>query len=158
MASVDHLASMNADELRAFAASLIEKVARLDGDIARKEGDIARLNSESRLKQLRIDQLTHEMAVLKRWKFGARSEQLQGEQRTLFEETLDADLEAIGLELQALRNTEARAAPKEQPKRAALPENLPRREIRHEPDSTICTCGCAMKRIGEDVAEKLDYT
>jgi hypothetical protein len=33
-----------------------------------------------------------------------------------------------------------------------------RTEIHHEPESTTCTCGCQMKRIGEDVAEKLDYT
>ena len=34
-------------------------------------------------------------------------------------------------------------------------------EIAHEPESTVCTtlgCGCALKRIGEDVSEKLDYT
>jgi transposase len=30
--------------------------------------------------------------------------------------------------------------------------------IEHEPDSTTCACGCALQRIGEDVAEKLDYT
>src|SRR5690606_14391384 len=45
-----------------------------------------------------------------------------------------------------------------QPKRAALPAHLPRTEIRHEPEVTTCACGCEMKRIGEDVAEKLDYT
>lgn len=38
-----------------------------------------------------------------------------------------------------------------------LPANLPRREIRHEPESSTCGCGCRMKRIGEDMAEKLDY-
>ena len=38
-----------------------------------------------------------------------------------------------------------------------MPANLPRREIRHEPGSTTCGCGCQLKRIGEDVAEKLDY-
>jgi transposase len=38
-----------------------------------------------------------------------------------------------------------------------LPSHLPRREIRHEPEDTTCGCGQAMKRIGEDVAEKLDY-
>jgi transposase len=37
------------------------------------------------------------------------------------------------------------AAAKEQPKRQPLPANLPRRQIRHEPDSTTCGCGCAMK-------------
>jgi transposase len=150
MHSVDHLSRMNADELREFAASLIDKVARLDSDNAR-------LGSENRLKQLKIDQLTHEMAMLRRWKFAASSEQLQGEQKMLFEEMLDADLEAIGLELEALRGRPAVSTPKEQPKRAALPQSLPRREIRHEPDSTTCGCGCAMKRIGEDVSEKLDY-
>ena len=35
--------------------------------------------------------------------------------------------------------------------------DLPRREIHHEPHSTTCACGCQRKRIGQDVAEKLDY-
>jgi transposase len=41
-----------------------------------------------------------------------------------------------------------------------LPESLPRIELRHEPDSTLCMsgCGAAMERIGEDITEKLDYT
>ena len=151
MHSIDQLARMDADALREFAASLIDKVARLDGDNAR-------LSNENRTKQLKIDQLTHEMAILKRWKFAAKSEQLTGEQKALFEEMLDADLEAIGLELEALRTPEATTAPKAQPKRAPLPANLPRREVRHEPESTLCSCGCELRRIGEDIAEKLDYT
>jgi transposase len=142
--TVDQLGAMNADEVRAFAVSLIDQVARLSTD--------------NRLKQFKIDQLTHEMAVLKRWKFGGRSEQLAAEQKTLFDETLDADLAAIEVELEALRGAPAAEVVKEQPKRTPLPANLPRREIRHEPESTTCGCGCAMKRIGEDVAEKLDYT
>ena len=43
-------------------------------------------------------------------------------------------------------------------KRQALPPELPRREIRHEPLSTTCSCGCALKRIGEESSERLDYT
>jgi transposase len=50
------------------------------------------------------------------------------------------------------------ALPKGQAKRKPLPPELPRTEIHHEPDSTTCACGCQMRRIGEDVAEKLDYT
>src|SRR5690606_3909794 len=118
MHSIDQLARMDADALREFAASLIDKVARLDGDnarlsneIARLGGDNARLSNENRTKQLKSDQLTHEMAILKRWKFAAKSEQLTGEQKALFEEMLDADLEAIGLELEALRTPEATTAP-----------------------------------------------
>ncbi|HCZ49087.1 MAG TPA: IS66 family transposase, partial [Gammaproteobacteria bacterium] len=33
-----------------------------------------------------------------------------------------------------------------------------RREIHHEPEDNTCGCGQPMQRIGEDVAEKLDYT
>jgi len=96
--------------------------------------------------------------VLKRWKFAARSEQLHGEQRTLFDEAIDADLEAIAAELATLRSAEHRQAPKDPPKRSPLPAHLPRVDVRHEPEHTVCRCGCAMRRIGEDVSEKLDYT
>lgn len=143
MHTADQLARMGNDELRQFASRLIREIAETRRDNA--------------LKQLRIEQLTHEMALLKRWKFASRSEQLHGEQRQLFEETVAADLEAIDLELQALQRTEANTPPKDIPKRAALPAHLPRIEIRHEPETTVCGCGCEMKRIGEDVAEKLDY-
>jgi transposase len=116
----------------------------------------------SRLAQVKhkdavIEKLTHENTVLKRLKFAAQSERFNAEQRSLLEETLDADLQAVAEKIE--RFTPARTAPEErqQAKRRPLPENLPRREVRHEPESTTCTCGCQMKRIGEDVAEKLDY-
>lgn len=144
MHSAEHLERLNADQLREFAARLIAELSHTRREVS--------------LKQLRIDQLTHEMAILRRWKFAARSEQLQGVQRHLFEETAEADLEAIGLELEALKRTDEKTLPKEQPRRAPLPAGLPRTEVRHEPDSTICACGCAMKRIGEDISEKLEYT
>lgn len=143
MHAVDQLARMNADELREFAARLITEIADTRREVS--------------LKQIKIDQLTHEMAILKRWKFAARSEQLQGEQRHLFDETVEADLEAIELELTALQRADEKAIPKQQPRRAPLPAHLPRTEIRHEPESTVCACGCALKRIGEHVSEKLDY-
>ena len=93
-----------------------------------------------------------------RARVAARSEAFNAEQKSLLEEAIDADLEALGHELARERPApQPPAAAKEQPKRQPLPANLPRREIRHEPDSTTCGCGCAMKRIGQDVAEKLDY-
>ena len=138
------LARMDAQQLREFAASLIETLASKDHEL--------------RYKELKIEQLTHEMALLKRWKFAARSEQLHGEQRTLFDEAIDADLEAIAAELSTLRSAEHRQAPKDPPKRSPLPAHLPRVDVRHEPEQTVCRCGCALKRIGEDVSEKLDYT
>ena len=80
-------------------------------------------------------------------------------QRSLFDEDIDADLAAMQAELKALLpETDKLALAKDQPKRTALPAQLPRTEFYHEPENTVCRCGCALKRIGEDVSEKLDYT
>ncbi len=126
------------------AAQLRELLDRLMGDL--------------RHKQAIIDKLTHENAMLKRLKFAAQSERFSPEQRNLLEESLDADLQAVAEELEQLAPPVADKSPaKQQPKRQPLPAHLPRREIRHDPESTTCACGCQMKRIGEDVSEKLDY-
>ena len=85
---------------------------------------------EIHFKQTKIDQLTHEMAVLKRWKFAARSEQLNAEQRSLLDESIEADLEAIALELAQLAPTPEPTA-KQHPKRAPLPAHLPRVDVHH---------------------------
>jgi transposase len=96
------------------------------------------------------------MATLKRWRYGRHSEQLDAVQRSLLDESIDADLQAISLEIEVLRERPV-SAPQSKPRRPALPASLSRREIRHEPEQTQCTCGCSLERIGEDISEKLDY-
>jgi transposase len=117
----------------------------------------AALIKDLKAKQALIDRLTHEMAIIKRLRFAAKSEQFNAHQRSLFEEDSEVDLEVLAQELEPLRQETSTAQP-QKPKRQALPADLPRREVRHEPTQTMCTCGCSLKRIGEDVAEKLDYT
>ena len=117
-----------------------------------------RLVAENRFKQTLIDKLTHENAVLKRLRFAASSEAYSGEQQRELFETLDIDVVAVEAEIEQLTQVKSPGQlDKQQPKRAPLPANLPRKEIQHEPDSTVCKCGCQMQRIGEDVYEKLDY-
>lgn len=113
--------------------------------------------ADAAFKQAVIEKLTHENAILKRLKFAAQSEKFNPEQKSLLDETLDCDLAAVAAEIDQLQPAGKAAGQKETPKRQALPANLPRREVRHEPENTVCTCGEPMKRIGEDVAEKLDY-
>jgi transposase len=113
--------------------------------------------AEAAFKQAVIDKLTHENAILKRLKFAAKSEAYNAEQKSLLEETLDSDLAAVAAEIEAMGVSPKTAGDKQAPKREKLPANLPRREIRHEPQDTTCGCGTPMQRIGEDVAEKLDY-
>lgn len=118
----------------------------------------ARLMVQVRHQSVLLDKLTHENALLKRMKFAAQSERFNPEQKSLLEDEIEADLAAVASEIDALAQTQAPAtSEKKQAKRLPLPAHLPRREIRHEPMSTTCACGCQMKRVGEDVAEKLDY-
>ena len=148
----ESLASLNEEQLRELAGDLIAKISDLGQSITSKDREIL-------YRGTKIDQLTHEIAVLKRWKFGRSREQLDAAQASLLDETIDADIAAIEQELQDLVPA-AKTDPEDrkQPKRAALPAELPRVDMRHEPDSTTCPCGCQLNRIGEDVSEKLDYT
>ena len=143
-AALDSLNSLSPQQLRTLAAELIVSAGKQDRELL--------------FRQTRIDQLTHEIALLKRFRYGARSEQLNVGQASLLEESVDADLAAIETELDDLQDTASERKPRQQPKRAALPAHLPRTDIHHEPDNLNCACGCLRVRIGEDVSEKLDYT
>jgi len=155
----ESLLDLNAEQLRELALDLIAKIAHQDQQITSLDQTIVSKDREILYRQAKIDQLTHEMAVLKRWKFGRSREQLDAGQASLLDEAIDADIAAIEQELQDLALPASPAKePRQAPKRAALPPELPRVDLHHEPDSTTCSCGCQLKRIGEDVSEKLDYT
>jgi len=152
----ESLTRLNAQQLRELAQDLITKLIEQGKQHA---ATIAAKDSDILYRQAKIDKLTHELVTLKRWKFGRSSELLNANQTSWLDETLDADIAAIELELKALSPVaKTPAQPRQQPRRAALPVGLPRVEIHHEPDSTTCGCGCQLKRIGQDVSEKLDYT
>lgn len=107
---------------------------------------LQRLMGEVKHKQALIDKLTHEMAVLKRLKFAAKSEVLAADQRSLLDEALEEDLQALAQEIEQMQ------APKQRPQRAKakrlpLPADLPRQTFAHEPETAEC-CGQPMRRIG----------
>ena len=125
--------------------------------IERKDRDIA-------WRDAKLEKVGFELARLKRWKFGAKTEAMNAEQRQMFQDTFledEADLEAQLAALQAAlpKTLAGPKAPRSRPRRQALPEHLRRVEHRHEPQSTACTtpeCGQPMARVGEDVSERLD--
>jgi transposase len=154
--ALESLPSLNAEQLRELVGELMTKMAQQSQQHA---SVIAAKDSDILYRQAKIDKLTHELATLKRWKFGRSSELLNANQISLLDETIEADIAAIEQELHALAPpAKADTPPRQKPKRVALPAGLPRVDIHHEPDSTTCGCGCQLKRIGEDVSEKLDYT
>lgn len=119
---------------------------------------------EIQFKDAKIEKITLQLAQLKAWKFGARTEAMSAEQRRLFEETFAEDEASLQAQLEQAR-AQAGTPPKDdtrpprKPHRQPLPEHLRRVEHHHEPESTTCPsadCGQQMVRIGEDINERLD--
>ena len=154
MISAQHLDSLDPQPRQAVLALMAE--------VAAKDELLARERRESAFKQALIDKLTHELAVLRRLKFAVTSEKfcagMSAEQKSLLEETLDTDIAELATEIEQAEDQQRQTKTKDRPKREPLPPQLPRRDIHHEPQNTACACGCQMKRIGQDVAERLDYT
>lgn len=157
MVDVATLPELNPEQLRELAQQLIARVAAQESVITQSSALIARQTTELSWRQGKIDKLTQELALYRRWKYGAKAERLSADQIKLFDETCAADVAAIKKEIEKL-GPPATDTEKRQPKRAPIPPQLPRTDIHHEPESTTCRCGCMLTRIGEDVAEKLDYT
>jgi transposase len=148
---------ISAQQLDALDPQTRQAVQSLLAQIQQRDAEIA-------FKQAFIDKLTHEMAVLKRMKFAATSERfastLAPEQRSLLEETLDADLAELAQEIEREQAGDKDKGEKKTPKRTPLPPHLPRRDVPHEPVDTTCPtlgCGQPLQRFGEDISERLDY-
>lgn len=147
--------------LPAAAAAFIE---RLQQRAAADAQELARRDREIALARVKIDKLNFEIARLKRWKFGAKTETMTAEQRLLFAEVTAEDEASLRAKLAELQRglpeiPKAPKAPPRRPRRQALPDHLERVEHQHEPEDTTCPnagCGRPMQRIGEDVSEKLD--
>jgi transposase len=150
-------------QLDALDPQMRQALLSLMAEVAAKDELLARQAREATFKQALIDKLTHEVANLRRLKYAVTSERfcagLSAEQKSLIEETLDSDIAQLAAEIE---QADADALTKDKktkqtPKREPLPPHLPRRDVHHEPENTACACGCQMKRIGQDVAERLDY-
>ena len=129
-------------------------LANLPSDTAALQALVRQLAGAVKTQGLKIAQLEARIAKLKRMQFGQSSEKIARE------------IEQLELELDELHEEEgSRAAerPKavqalvEKPYRKPLPEHLPRQEEVHEPACTCPNCGAAMRRLGEDVTEVLEY-
>ncbi|PXX01606.1 transposase IS166 family protein [Paraburkholderia tropica] len=89
------LDALSPEQLRALAVQLIAEVQVKDREVSERDREL-------HYRQTRIDQLSHEIAILKRQQFGRRSEQLNSEQMSLLEEALDGDVAAVEMELEQL--------------------------------------------------------
>ena len=171
MLALHNTGMLNVHELKAqdlhglSPSSLAEVAAQMLQRIGEQSKQIAERDRAIKFKDAKIERITFELARLKAWKFAAKTERMNAEQRQLFEETLAADEASLEAQLEALQaqaGAQLDAAPveaRQRPKRQALPEHLVRVEHQHEPADTTCPtpeCGQPMVRVGQDVSERLD--
>ena len=130
------------DDPQALKALIGELVGQLDA----KHQAITSL--EHRIADLQL-----QIAVLRRARFGRRSEKL------------DVQLSQLELMLEELQSTHADVVADKPPRPAAqrpvrkpLPDHLPRETQTLDPETDACpACGGRLKPLGEDVSETLEY-
>ncbi len=107
-------------------------------------------------REVEIEKLKIELAQLKRLRFGRSSEKL--DERIAQLELVLEELEASEAELAPLKRAYLEPTPEPvAPVRKSLPEHLSRETVTHEVACTCPECGGALKPLGEDVSEVLEY-
>jgi transposase len=145
-------------------AALAAMIVALRGELAEERAArrIAELGLQA--KTLEAERLRVQIARLRHERFGRSSERLAGEVEQLelrLDEVL-ADIAATGGADDAEDEAASAKAPEEKARRRGrkpLPENLPRRDVEHLPAEgcTCRACGGALRKVGEDITEILEY-
>jgi transposase len=130
----------------------------LPDDAAALKRIIAAMAQDALTAQAEIARLKFQLARYRRAEFGRSSEKLarDTEQLELALETLETDqaerLATASPAVAAVVEAEA-----QKPARRPLPGHLPREDLQHPSPCTCPTCGGALRKIGDEVTETLDY-
>jgi transposase len=158
----EDIEGLSPEAVTQLATRMLAQLATQARQIEQQQELAQRRDAEIKFKDAKLEKVTFELARLKAWKFGARTERMSAAQRQMFEETAAEDEADLQAQLQALQGlpvgdqgTDTGKAPR-QPRREKLAEHLRRVEHHHEPADTTCACGQPMQRVGEDVSERLD--
>lgn len=128
-------------------------IGELVGELERRDAELVARHHTITMLEQQISHLQMQIAVLRRARFGRRSEKL------------DQQLSQLELMLEELQSTHAEAVADQPPKseakrpvRRPLPDHLPRETQTHAPEAAACpACGGTLKPLGEDVSEILEY-
>ncbi len=82
------LQGLTPEAVATLAQQMLRHIEQQAGELQRKDREIERKDREIALREARLEKVQFELARLKRWKFGAKTEAMSAEQRRLFEETL----------------------------------------------------------------------
>jgi transposase len=128
---------------------------------------VQRFEEELKVAQLTIEKLKVEVAYLRRMKYGRSSERLEHSQLELVGDQVTPTVEgdkavADANNVASLDEHRKKRAHRPRPNLRGLPEHLPRRTVMHLPAGHQAGCGCpacgfALREIGQDISEVLDY-
>ncbi len=136
------------------SSELPETVAGLQAMIGVRDEKLAIFETEIRARDYQIEKLKHELAGLRRHRFGSKSEALDQLELTLEEQEIASAVDAPIADDAA---SEAEAAPKRKPRRKPLPGHLHRNDQILSSGEECSACGGSLKTLGEDVTEELEY-
>ncbi|HEY1432550.1 MAG TPA: IS66 family transposase zinc-finger binding domain-containing protein, partial [Stellaceae bacterium] len=132
----------------------------LPDDPAALKRIIAAMAQDALTAEALIARLKFQLARYRRAEFGRSSEKLarETEQLELALETLESDqAERLATASPAVAAAVEAAAEAQKPARRPLPEHLPREDLRHPAPCSCPSCGGALRKIGDEVTETLDY-
>ncbi len=134
---------------------MLNAADKLPDDPSALKGLVSSLASEVKSQALLIEKLRHQLAGMRQHRFGSRSEALDQLALTLEDEEIAASAQEPA---PGDADTDQTATlPKGKPKRKPLPGHLPRNETTLSPGDACGDCGGALKTLGEDVTEELEY-
>jgi len=144
--------------------ALAAMVAALRGELTEERAARRAAELGLQAKTLEAERLRVQIARLRHERFGRSSERLVGEvgQLELRLDEVLADIAAAGGADDAEDGSASAKAPEEKAWRRGrkpLPDSLPRRDVEHLPAAGCAcrSCGGALRKVGEDVTEILEY-
>ena len=143
-----------ADQNQTLAAkdkNLIEQEKTLisqEQNLSKQKGKIEALTTQVKI-------LEEYVALAKQRQFSAKSEKLNINQLSFFDEANPPNPEVI---LKAEEEIQVASFTRKKPGRKALPKELPRKSVVYDLQEAekICSCGCELMHIGEEKSEQLE--
>lgn len=158
MLGLQGLPSMDPEGLPPEAAAVF---ARMRQRIEQQAALLQRKDREIALRDAKLKKVNFELARLKRWKLGARTEAMSAEQRALFQDAIAEDEASLQAQLAALQAGLPGRAWRRRPRRAGrvatrCPSIRGAWSIATSPRTPPVAAGSRMVRIGEETSERLD--
>jgi len=122
------LHGLSPDALAAAAEQMLAHIGEQSRHISEQSKRIDSQAQAIKWRDAKIESITFQLARFKAWKFGAKTEAMNAEQRALFDKTCAADQASLEAQLAALQGaTIGSTAPDKQPNLAAAGRTRARR-------------------------------